>query len=157
MAGSLQWKQAHPFGLFDPLGCLELNKSLSYFQPFFSFIYCWLCRVRSYLLSGTWDLSSLTRDQTCSLCVGRLVLHRWTTREVPHFIYPNTKDISNASMSLWPLILEPHIYMHSVTTMHPNFRNAEVETNYTCRKTSHPVSVSKNLTTQSEYLRLNQC
>ena len=86
---------------------------------FYLFIYCWLCRVRSYLPSGTWDLNSLTRGQTCSPCVGRLVLHHWTTREVPHFIYPSTKDISVACMSLWPLILEPHVYMRWVTTRIP--------------------------------------
>ena len=32
-----------------------------------------------------WDLSSLTRDQTCVLCIGRWILNHWTTREVPLF------------------------------------------------------------------------
>ena len=30
-----------------------------------------------------WDLSSLTRDGTCTLCIGRQSLNHWTTREVP--------------------------------------------------------------------------
>ena len=30
-----------------------------------------------------WDLSSLTRDQTCVPCIGRRILYHWTTREVP--------------------------------------------------------------------------
>ena len=30
---------------------------------------------------GMWNLSSLTRDQTCTLCTGRWCLNRWTTRE----------------------------------------------------------------------------
>ena len=33
---------------------------------------------------GMWDLSSLTRGQTCTLYIGRQILKHWTTREV-HF------------------------------------------------------------------------
>ena len=32
---------------------------------------------------GLWDLSSLTRDQICTLPIGRQSLNHWTTREVP--------------------------------------------------------------------------
>ena len=32
---------------------------------------------------GMWDLSSPTRDQTCTLCLGRPSFNHWTTREVP--------------------------------------------------------------------------
>ena len=32
---------------------------------------------------GVWNLSSLTRDQTHTLCIGRWSLNPWTTREVP--------------------------------------------------------------------------
>jgi len=32
---------------------------------------------------GMWDLSSPTRDWTCTPCSGRLSLNHWTTREVP--------------------------------------------------------------------------
>ena len=32
---------------------------------------------------GMWDLSSLTRDQTCMPCIGRWSPNLWTTREVP--------------------------------------------------------------------------
>ena len=32
---------------------------------------------------GMWDLSSLTRDRTCTPCIGRRSLNRWTAREVP--------------------------------------------------------------------------
>ena len=31
---------------------------------------------------GIWDLSSLTRDQTCPPCMGRQSLNHWTTGEV---------------------------------------------------------------------------
>ena len=34
-------------------------------------------------LQGMWDLSSLTRDQTCTPCTGRQSLNHWTTREAP--------------------------------------------------------------------------
>ena len=34
-------------------------------------------------LQGMWDLSSLTRDQTHTPCIGRRSLNHWTIREVP--------------------------------------------------------------------------
>ena len=30
-----------------------------------------------------WDLTSLTRDQTCVPCIARWILNHWTTRKVP--------------------------------------------------------------------------
>ena len=38
---------------------------------------CFFC------LRGMWDLSSLTRDQTCTSYIGRQSVNHWTTREVP--------------------------------------------------------------------------
>ena len=35
-------------------------------------------------LQGVWDLSCPTRDGTHTLCIGRLSLNHWTTRETPH-------------------------------------------------------------------------
>ena len=32
---------------------------------------------------GMWDLSFLTRDQTCTPCIRRQPLNHWTAREVP--------------------------------------------------------------------------
>ena len=32
---------------------------------------------------GMWDLSSLTRDRTCTPCIGRRSLNHWNAREVP--------------------------------------------------------------------------
>ena len=32
---------------------------------------------------GMWDLSSLTRDQTCVSCIAKCIPNPWTTREVP--------------------------------------------------------------------------
>ena len=36
-----------------------------------------------FLATGQWDHSSLTRDRTHTLCVGRWSLNHWTAREVP--------------------------------------------------------------------------
>ena len=44
------------------------------------------CGARAQLSSGMWDASSLTRDQTYVLCIGRWILHHWTTREVPFIL-----------------------------------------------------------------------
>ena len=41
------------------------------------------CVMQTYLPHGMWDLSSLTRDQTCIPCIGRQIPHHWTTRKVP--------------------------------------------------------------------------
>ena len=34
-------------------------------------------------LRGMWNLSSPTRDRTCTPCIGRQSLNHWTMREVP--------------------------------------------------------------------------
>ena len=37
-----------------------------------------------------WDLSSLTKDQTCIPCIERQILNHWVTRQIPHhFFYRN--------------------------------------------------------------------
>ena len=36
---------------------------------------------------GMWDLSSLTRDQTHTPCIGSRSLNHWTAREVPTYIF----------------------------------------------------------------------
>lgn len=48
-------------------------------QWLFFFLILWPC--------GTWNLSSWTRDRTCTLCVGRPSLGHWTTMEVSHFAF----------------------------------------------------------------------
>ena len=40
-----------------------------------------------------WDLSSLTRDQTHVLYIGRQILNHWTTREVPSSSFNNGENI----------------------------------------------------------------
>ena len=41
------------------------------------------CSTRALFLWGSWDLSSLTKDQTPDPCLARQILDHWTTREVP--------------------------------------------------------------------------
>ena len=59
-------------------------------SPFFlkKFIYlaalCLSCDTWAQLPHSTWDLSSLTRDQSCVPCIGMQILNHWTTREVLH-------------------------------------------------------------------------
>jgi len=45
------------------------------------------CGTRAYLPQDMWDLSSLDRDRTCVSCLGRWILHHWTTKEVPECLY----------------------------------------------------------------------
>ena len=42
------------------------------------------------VLRGIWDLSSLTRDQTHTPCIGSQSLHYWTAKEVHHAIFKST-------------------------------------------------------------------
>ena len=44
--------------------------------------YC-LCFMFVFWPRGMWDLSFLTRDQTCTPCVGKPSLNPWITTEVP--------------------------------------------------------------------------
>ena len=61
-----------------------------------SFVFWW---------QGMWDLSSPTRDQTCTPCIGRQSPSHWTTRGVPtkKFLIPSSKDTS-------PIEPGPHSY-----------------------------------------------
>ena len=42
-----------------------------------------------------WNLSSLTRDQTCTLCIGRQNLNHWIAREV------SVLEMSDSTMAAW--------------------------------------------------------
>ena len=51
-------------------------------------------------LQGMWDLSSLTRDPTCTPCPGRQGLNHWTAREVPgqELLRESFKDVQVGAM-----------------------------------------------------------
>ena len=50
------------------------------FIEFFTILF--LFYVLVFWLQGMWDFSSLARDRTCTLCIGRWSFNHWTTREV---------------------------------------------------------------------------
>ena len=50
-----------------------------------------------------WDLSSLARDQTCALCIGRQSLNHWTARKVQNdHIFLNQVRTYNQMQDFFP-------------------------------------------------------
>ena len=47
------------------------------------------CGARAYLLRGTWDVSSPTRDHTCVPSTAKRILNHWITSEVPQLLSIN--------------------------------------------------------------------
>ena len=79
------WVSKLPLDLHPPPTILSSLSSQNYFVVIFkAYIYFWLhlvlVSVRGLLFSwDTWDFSSLTRDWTCILCIGRWVFNHGTT------------------------------------------------------------------------------
>ena len=71
--------------------------------------YC-LFYVLAFWPQGIWDLSSLTRDWTCTPCTGRRRFNHWTTREVPSFIDFSLTCFLCSSLILVCIFI---IYFHS--------------------------------------------
>ena len=57
------------------------------------------CGVQAYLPHSMWDLTSLTRDTTRVLCIGRWILNCWTTGVVPQMLRFYTHKSSVACLS----------------------------------------------------------
>ena len=75
------------------------------FKVFIEFVTSlFLFYVLVFWLWGTWDIISLTRDETCTLCIGRQCLNHWTTRESSTKSWSNTWTIPNLEYFL-PVIL----------------------------------------------------
>ena len=72
-----------------------LKSLMSLLQYCFCFVFCFLWAW------GMWNLSSLTRDRTCTpCCFGSWSLNHWTTREVPRLfsvLFMITAPVSNQS------------------------------------------------------------
>ena len=65
-----------------------LNFNIYIFWPCWAFIgEHGLLWVRSHMPHGIWSGSSLTRNWTRVLCIGRRVLNHWTTREVLRYLF----------------------------------------------------------------------
>lgn len=55
--------------------------------------------MQAWLPQDTWDLSSVTRDQTHVLCIGRQIFLYWTTRKVPRHNNFEVSPINNPSVA----------------------------------------------------------
>ena len=65
--------------LFFDVDCF-LKSLLNLLQYCLCFLFfCFFCHRPKHM----WNLSSPTKDQTCTPCIGRGSLNHWTTREVP--------------------------------------------------------------------------
>ena len=71
-----------------------------YFILFFNFLTA---------LRGTWDLSSLTSNQTCAPCIGRWSLNQWTTREVPPSPFRHAVSSLGPTSGRSPTSAEPQV------------------------------------------------
>ena len=82
------------------------------------FKYCFCFMFWFFWPRGMWDLSSLTRDWTCTSCIGRWSLSHWTTREVPvnHSLLCtlNSLGFYLAPANWWPLLLSRSIPVSSL-------------------------------------------
>ena len=66
---------------------------------------------------GMWDLISPTRDRTCTLCIGRQSLNRWTAREIPErFLLKPCLMVHALEHSTSYLLI--HYYDHSQSLLH---------------------------------------
>ena len=66
---------------------------LLFFKVFIEFVtILLLLYVLFFWLQGMWDLGSLSRDRTCTPCVGRQCLNHWTTREIPWLVLEEKED-----------------------------------------------------------------
>ena len=67
-----------------PFHCFFVFLMWTIFKVFIEFVTIWLLfYVLVFWLQDMWDFNSLTRDQTCTPCVGKRSLNHWTTRDVP--------------------------------------------------------------------------
>ena len=71
-----------------------------YFILFFNFLTA---------LRGTWDLSSLTSNQTCAPCIGRWSLNQWTTREGPPSPFRHAVSSLGPTSGRSPTSAEPQV------------------------------------------------
>ena len=65
----------------SPSNLFSLNTLISFIYLTVSGLSCYMW---AQLPCGTWGLSSLTRDRTCVLLIGRWILNHWTINKVPN-------------------------------------------------------------------------
>ena len=80
-------KERHGFCLLDLFFSLRFFLLWTIFKVFTEFVTTMLLfYVLVFWPHDTWDLNSLTMDQTHSPCIGKRSLNNWTSREVPVFL-----------------------------------------------------------------------
>ena len=70
-------------------------------------------------LRGMFDLSSFTRDRSCTPCIGRQSLNHWTAREVPMVTFLTCFPPVVPSLFLDNLVPKAYIFFfHKQLTQH---------------------------------------
>ena len=70
----------NPFlGRFSRAGFFFFKSLLKLLQYYFCFMFCFVFFFSQEACEIMWNLSSLTKDQTCAPCIGRRRLNHWTT------------------------------------------------------------------------------
>ena len=89
-----------------------------------------------------WDLGSLTRDQTCVLCIERWILNFWATRELPAVLdlWKNSRDSREGScMALFQLSPVPTSH---ITSVHLSKVNINMDNYHQFNSVLHLASIS---------------
>ena len=76
------------------------------------------------MLRGTWDLSSLSRNQTPTPCIARQVLNHWATREVPRPALSYLSRLNSGAPSLESPLHQPAWDAHPYIPMPAQNRGA---------------------------------
>ena len=119
----------HSLGCRDitqlPSFCVSHSSSIFFFKIFFlcghfKSLY-WICNnILFYVLvfwpEAMWDLSFLTRDQTCTHCIGGWSLNHWVIWEVPLlFLFKEASHIGlRANLFQYDLILTNYVFNNTI-------------------------------------------
>ena len=83
-----------------------------FFKVFIEFVTILLLFYVFFWLWGMWDLSSLTRDQTCTPCLRKQSLNNWTTGEVPTWTSYLISSLSSLPQPLSTILAFYSWHMH---------------------------------------------
>ena len=145
---AMQETWVRPLGWEDPL---EKEMAIHSSILFFFFSLYWTCyNIGSGLCfhfsQGMWDLSSPTRDRTCTPCSGRQSLNHWTTREVPPLQYSfleNSMDKETGGLQSVGSQRVRHTWV--TNTFYPQFVPPPRFVSSVNRTTGHMLSQDQNL------------
>ena len=89
------------FGSFVHSFIASLSKYLFLLKAFIEFcynIFCFLCFLFFFWLWDVWDLSYLTRNETCTPCIGRQSLNHQTNRDVSSTYSLSDRNVPGAPL-----------------------------------------------------------